>query len=133
MHDGEVQVLLAHRPKYDVDAAQGQARAGETHQQAAVREVLEETGLRCERGPELFESHYADGKGRPKVVRYWMMTVRSGTFEVNDEVDEVRWLTVAKAAQLLSYSRDVPVSEPRPRAAAHRPRLTAPRRTVSST
>ena len=41
-----------------------------------MREVREETGLRCDRGPELVESHYVDGKGRPKVVRYWMMTVR---------------------------------------------------------
>ena len=40
-----------------------------------------------------------------------MMSVRSGSFEANDEVDQVRWLTVAKAAQLLSYSRDLPVLE----------------------
>ena len=110
--DDEVQVLLVHRPKYDDwSLPKGKLEPGETHQQAAVREVLEETGLRCERGPELFESHYADGKGRPKVVRYWMMTVRSGSFVVNDEVDQVRWLTVSKAARLLSYSRDVPVLE----------------------
>ena len=75
------------------------------------KRLREETGLRCDRGPELFESHYRDAKGRPKVVRYWMMTVRSGSFEPNDEVDQVRWMTVAKASRALSYSRDVPVLE----------------------
>ncbi len=110
--DDEIQVLLVHRPKYDDwSLPKGKLEPGESHQQAALREVREETGLRCERGPELFESHYTDAKGRPKVVRYWMMTVRSGSFEENDEVDQVRWLTVAKAARLLSYSRDVPVLE----------------------
>ena len=110
--DGEVQVLLVHRPKYDDwSLPKGKLEPGETFEQAAEREVQEETGLRCRRGRELDESHYADGKGRPKVVRYWMMTVRSGSFVVNDEVDQVRWLTVSKAARLLSYSRDVPVLE----------------------
>jgi 8-oxo-dGTP diphosphatase len=110
--DDQIQLLLVHRPKYDDwSLPKGKLEPGETHQQAALREVREETGLRCERGPELFESHYTDAKGRLKVVRYWMMTVRSGSFEANDEVDQVRWLTVAKAAQLLSYARDLPVLE----------------------
>jgi 8-oxo-dGTP diphosphatase len=110
--DGDVQVLLVHRPKYDDwTLPKGKLEEGETHEQAAMREVREETGLRCERGPELIESHYADAKGRPKVVRYWMMTVRDGSFAENDEVDEVRWQSVAKASRTLSYGRDVPVLE----------------------
>ncbi|MGZ4695563.1 MAG: NUDIX hydrolase, partial [Acidimicrobiales bacterium] len=105
-----VQVLLVHRPKYDDwTLPKGKLEPGESYEDAAEREVWEETGLRCDRGTELVESHYADGKGRPKVVRYWMMTVRSGSFAPNAEVDEVRWLTRAKAAKLLTYPRDVPV------------------------
>jgi 8-oxo-dGTP pyrophosphatase MutT (NUDIX family) len=110
--DGEVQVLLVHRPKYDDwSFPKGKLDLGESHERAAVREVREETGFRCVRGPELVESHYDDAKGRPKVVRYWMMTVDGGSFEHNDEVDEIRWQAVGKAARTLTYARDLPVLE----------------------
>ena len=32
-----------------------------------------------------------------------------GAFAVNDEVDEVRWVSVPEARRLLSYDRDLPV------------------------
>jgi 8-oxo-dGTP diphosphatase len=105
-------VLLVHRPKYDDwSFPKGKLDRGESHEEAARREVREETGLRCVLGPELVESRYDDAKGRPKVVRYWMMTVDGGSFAANDEVDEVRWQTLAKAAKALTYGRDVPVLE----------------------
>ncbi|MCX6370986.1 MAG: hypothetical protein NTZ58_07005, partial [Solirubrobacterales bacterium] len=49
---------------------------------------------------------YTDNRGRPKNVRYWRMKVLSGEFEVNDEVDELRWLSRADALELLSYEHD---------------------------
>ena len=52
-----------------------------------------------------------DGKGRDKLVRYWTMTVGAGSFVPNDEVDEVRWVSVAKAADRLTYERDLPLLE----------------------
>ena len=107
---GTVEVLLVHRPKYDDwSLPKGKLEPGETFEQAAEREVQEETGLRCRRGPELDESHYVDAKGRPKIVRYWMMQVVDGAFEHNDEVDAVRWLPTAEAAEELTYPRDRPV------------------------
>lgn len=66
----------------------------------------EETGLVCEPGEELAPTSYTDGKGRPKVVRYWTMEARSGSFVAGSEVDEVRWLPVVEAAALLTYERD---------------------------
>ena len=103
-------MLLVHRPKYDDwTLPKGKCDPGERDEDAALREVLEETGLRCRRGTELAESHYTDARGRPKVVRYWAMEPVGGAFEVNDEVDEVRWLSVAEARRLLSYERDLPV------------------------
>jgi 8-oxo-dGTP diphosphatase len=108
--DEGVEVLLVHRPKYDDwSLPKGKCDPGERDEDAALREVLEETGLRCRIGTELVESHYTDARGRPKVVRYWTMEPVGGAFEVNDEVDEVRWLPVAKAYARLSYERDRPV------------------------
>ena len=50
---------------------------------------------------------YQDRRGRPKHVRYWRMTPRAeGTFTPNEEVDEVRWLSLPEAATLLSYDAD---------------------------
>lgn len=105
-----VQVLLVHRPKYDDwTLPKGKLDPGESSLQAARREVREETGLSCEVGPELVRSRYIDGKGRPKVVRYWSMEATTGTFRANEEVDEVRWLELGKARKLLTYRRDLPV------------------------
>jgi 8-oxo-dGTP pyrophosphatase MutT (NUDIX family) len=105
-----VEVLLVHRPKYDDwSLPKGKCDPDERDNDAALREVLEETGLRCRLGTELVESHYTDGRGRPKVVRYWTMHPVDGAFVVNDEVDEVRWVSVPEARRLLTYERDLPV------------------------
>ena len=49
---------------------------------------------------------YRDPKGRQKVVRYWLMEPLGGEFEPNHEVDEMRWLPAAEAADLLTYEHD---------------------------
>lgn len=104
---GGVEVLVAHRPRYDDwSFPKGKLDPGEDHESAAWREVWEETGYECELGEELAEVRYADRFGRPKRVRYWAMQVTGGGFEPNDEVDEVRWVTPTKAARLLSYAHD---------------------------
>ena len=107
LRDDDGRILLVHRPRYDDwTLPKGKLDPGETFEQAALREVHEETGLRCTLGPELATTEYRDNKGRPKVVRYWLMDVESGRFEPNDEVDEVRWLRVAEAIEALTYDRD---------------------------
>ena len=104
---GEPEILLVHRPRYDDwSLPKGKRDPGETDEGCALREVEEETGLRCRMGPELSSSAYIDRKGRPKEVRYWVMTVVDGAFAPSEEVDEVRWLTVDRARWLLSYDRD---------------------------
>ena len=91
--DHGVEVLLVHRPRYDDwTFPKGKLDPGESVEQAAHREVEEETGLRGVLGRELPPSEYVDGKGRAKVVRYWEMTITEGEFVPNDEVDEIRWL-----------------------------------------
>jgi 8-oxo-dGTP diphosphatase len=106
--DGIVDVLLVHRPKYDDwTFPKGKREPDETDEQCAVREVEEETGLRCVIGHELPGTSYIDRKGRPKRVRYWEMAVAGGTFDPNEEIDEIRWLPIEQAEPLLSYDRDV--------------------------
>lgn len=105
--DGE-RVLLVHRPRYgDWSLPKGKLDPGETAAQAALREVHEEAGYRCELGRELNEVRYIDRYGRPKRVRYWTMTVESGSFTPNDEVDSIRWVTEHEARELVTYAGDI--------------------------
>ena len=104
---GEVEVLVIHRPKYDDwSFPKGKCEADEPSEACALREVEEETGYRCLLGPELTATSYVDSKGRHKDVRYWVMTLGSGDFEPNDEVDDIRWLTEGEARGRLTYDRD---------------------------
>jgi 8-oxo-dGTP pyrophosphatase MutT (NUDIX family) len=105
-----LEVVLVHRPKYDDwTFPKGKLDPGETFEEAALREVVEETGLRCVLGHELEGTRYVDAKGRPKVVRYWEMTVASGDFVVNDEVDELVWLPLERVGPALTYGHDAQV------------------------
>ena len=108
--DGVVEVLLVHRPRYlDWTFPKGKVQDGERDEDAALRELREETGLVCELGRELAGTRYKDTKLRDKTVRYWVMENCSGRFESNDEVDRIEWLTLDEAAGRLSHRRDLDV------------------------
>ncbi|MEZ5204715.1 MAG: RNA degradosome polyphosphate kinase [Acidimicrobiales bacterium] len=103
-----IDVMVVHRPRYeDWSFPKGKCDPGETFEETAVREVLEETGLDVELGTELPEVRYFDHRGRSKLVRYWAMTATGGQFEANEEVDEARWLPLPDARALLTYPHDV--------------------------
>jgi 8-oxo-dGTP diphosphatase len=101
-------VALVHRPRYDDwSFPKGKLDRGESFEDGALREVEEETGMRCRLGEELEPTNYQDRKGRDKVVRYWLMEPVDDTdFVPNDEVDQLRWLAPPEAADLLSYPHD---------------------------
>jgi 8-oxo-dGTP diphosphatase len=107
--DGDAtRVLLVHRPRGDWTFPKGKADPGETDRETALREVEEETGLRCVLGDPAGETRYTDAAGRPKVARYWLMTPSATGHEwrPNREIDRLHWCTRDEAARLLSYLPD---------------------------
>lgn len=100
-------VALVHRPRYDDwSFPKGKLVDGEDEASAALREVEEETGLRCQLGPVVGAVAYRDPRGRPKVVRYFRMDADGGGFQPSAEVDELRWVPVDEASSMLSYPHD---------------------------
>lgn len=105
--DGSVEVVVVHRPRYDDwSFPKGKLDPGESFEQAAVRELAEETGYAVDLGVELPAVTYVDRNGRSKVVRWWAMTVLGGDFVPNDEVDELAWMPAAAAVDILTYPTD---------------------------
>jgi 8-oxo-dGTP pyrophosphatase MutT (NUDIX family) len=103
-----IEVVLIHRPSHDDwSFPKGKLDKGETSEQAAVREVAEETGLVCELGDEVAPARYIDAKGRLKEVRYWIMhVVEARPWAPGAEVDRRVWVPVEDAAGLLTYPHD---------------------------
>lgn len=108
------ETCLVHRPKYDDwSLPKGKLDDGESFEEAALREVAEETGYECRLGRALGEVRYRDSKDRPKVVLYWVMwpVAGEGEFVPDDEIDRIRWIAVEEAPSVLTYWRDRDVLE----------------------
>jgi 8-oxo-dGTP pyrophosphatase MutT (NUDIX family) len=104
--------VLVHRPKYDDwTLPKGKLEPGETEPECALREVREETGLRCRLGEPLGHTEYTDDQGRPKRVTWWKMRPIGGRLRAATEADEARWISLPEALRLLSYESDREVLE----------------------
>ena len=96
--------MLVHRPKYDDwTLPKGKLQPGECWQEAAVREVAEETGYQAQVTGPAGSVRYSV-RGVPKVVRFWHMApVGDSEFRPSEEVDQVEWLAIDEAIERLTY------------------------------
>ncbi len=86
----------------------GLVAAGETYEQAAVREVGEETGVTVRLVSSLGEPeqyiYMARGMRVYKRVYYFLMEYESGSITEHDhEMEDVRWAGIDEALDLLAY------------------------------
>lgn len=110
--DGDdIEVVLASRRTRKGDLAWGLAKggieAGETHEVAAVREVLEETGYAAEIEASLGDTRYfyvwEDTRIR-KTVHFFLMRCTGGDpADRDDEMEEIRWFPLDRALKRAAY------------------------------
>jgi 8-oxo-dGTP diphosphatase len=117
------QVLLIHRTQIkDWSLPKGKLDSGEHVVVAAVRETSEETGFDVVLGVPLTTQRYLVGN-RQKSVAYWLAhVVGRSSWAANHEVDEVRWVNLPEALEMLTYPRDAELV----RSAASAARGTSP-------
>jgi len=96
----------------------GKLDEGETFEQAALREVAEETGMNCHVLRFVGTTNYTHRKGKPKIVAYYLMGVNDGEFAPNAP-KSTSWCGCPwnKCARTLTWDRDQELFDPRRRVA----------------
>lgn len=111
MNEGNVLVIVPTRRAADGSLVlclpKGHLDEGETNEQAATREVREETGATVELVNELGEVRYWYVRNRRRVAKsvfFFLFRYLSGDLsDHDDEVLEARWMPAAEAQKALSY------------------------------
>jgi len=104
VEDQQKKLAIVHRHKHkDWSLPKGKLDPGETWKKAALREVLEETGCVGKIKSYAGSISYVLN-GKPKIVLFWHMHIKEVAAEkMNGEVDEIRWLTVEEALEIMDY------------------------------
>jgi 8-oxo-dGTP pyrophosphatase MutT (NUDIX family) len=116
MADGRVEIVLVHRRQPNLWALpKGTPNAGETLEETALRETREETGLRVEIEAPIRDISYVFVGGRTrfhKSVHFYLMRPLGGALEDHDhEFDEVAWVEVDEAMELMTHATERAVVE----------------------
>lgn len=91
----------------------GHIEEGETPKDAALREVFEETGVRCRiiDEKEFFINSYTFKKQKNEIFKtvYWYLMEpvdETGKIENPKEIKETRWVSADEAIKMLNYESD---------------------------
>ena len=111
LRDGHPHVaLIATRGRTRWGLPKGAVSEGETSEQAALREVLEETGLEAKIVKPLDTIEYYFRVGDTlirKRVDFYLMTHTGGTLTPQlSEVDDVEWVELSQAIQRASFDSE---------------------------
>ncbi len=114
--DGRTEIVLVHRRDPVLWALpKGTPDSGETLGETALRETLEETGLQVELEAPITDIRYFFIHGSTrfhKTVHFYLMRPVGGDLEQHDhEFDEVRWLQIEEALELMSHATERSVVE----------------------
>ncbi len=107
--EGQDHVLLVqHRPGH-WSFPKGHVENGETAQETAIREVLEETGIHVAITSDFARSSsYVPRPGITKTVTFFLGDYLSGTpVPQLSEVKEARWMEIEEAKKYLVFDRDL--------------------------
>lgn len=112
-HDGELELCLINPQGRGAWALpKGWVEPGETDEEAALREIREETGLSGEIRQKLGTIDYwfysrEDKMRVHKTVHFFLVGCTGGSTDDHDhEVSEARWLPVERALDLMTYPNE---------------------------
>lgn len=115
LNGGGYDIVAVQRARHeDWSLPKGHIESGESREEAALREVKEETGLDARIIDTIGEIVYFYRRPRKgltrKTVYYYLMEATSSELgKPNWEVSEIRWVPIGEAPNLLSYKNDLEI------------------------